>query len=191
MSTRDAYRFDPETREYLGTEKAYEDYKHEGEYILPENCTFAELPEFGEFEIPVFDGTSQWAVSPDYRKKPYYLDSDYWWAEPQYMSTYGDIPEGCSFDRYEKPQIVLDVIGLQGQYDALVEELQATDYYARRIYEYEQGYDSDPEKEAHYRSELQRLAQERKKLAPWEAQIEALKADIAAEYGEEALNHLE
>ena len=136
MSTRDAYRFDPETREYLGTEKAYEDYKHEGEYILPENCTFAELPEFGEFEIPVFDGTSQWSVSPDYRKKPYYLDSDYWWAEPQYMSTYGDIPEGCSFDRYEKPQIVLDVIGLQGQYDALVEELQATDYYARRIYEY-------------------------------------------------------
>ena len=197
MQTRDAYRFDPITREYLGIQQAYPNIRREGEYLLPENCTFYAPPEYGEFEIPVFDGTSEWTIVPDYRKKdgiegkPFYCDADWWWAEAQYMETYGDIPEGCSFDRYEKPQDVLDVIDLQKQYDALVEVLQSTDYYARRIYEYEQGSDSDPEKEAHYRSELQRLAQERKKLAPWETQIEDLKTDIAAEYGEEALNHLE
>jgi len=196
MQTRDAYRFDLDTREYLGIQQAYPNIRREGEYILPYGCTFVAPPTYGEFEIPVFDGTSQWTVVPDYRRKegsegkPYYRDSDYWWAEPQYMETYGDIPEGCSFDKYEKPQDVLDVIELQNMYDTLVEELQSTDYYARRLYEYEQGYDSDPEREARYRSELQRLVKERKKLAPWGAQIDVLKAQIVLEYGEEALNHL-
>lgn len=196
MTTRDAYRFDRLTREYLGVQQAYPNIRHEGEYLLPENCTFFAPPTYGEFEIPVFDGTSEWRIEPDYRKKegsdgkPYYFESDYWWAEPQYMETYGDIPEGCSFDRYEKPQVVLDVIDLQTQYDTLVEELKNTDYYARRIYEYEQGYDYDPEKEAHYKEELKRLAIERKKLAPWEESINAMKEIIVEDYGEEALNHL-
>lgn len=193
----DSYHFDPITREYLGVMQAYANYKRESEYILPANCTFSQPPDYGVFEIPVFDGTSEWHIEPDYRikedsaGKPYYLEVDYWWAEPQYMQTYGDIPEGCSFDRYEKPQIVLDVVALQKQYDTLVEELQNTDYYARRIYEYEQGYDYDPVKEERYKSELQRLAQERKKLAPWEDDINAMKETIVEDYGEEALNHLD
>lgn len=199
METRICYRYDEKTHEFLGADVAFQE-PIGGTYPLPADCTFVEPPKTGEFEIAVFNEES-WEVKPDYRKhldntgtyvggKPFYNPLKYWWAEEEYTKEIGDKPTDKVWEKMAKPEICNQVIAIQNEYDTLKQEFEATDYYARRLYEFENGYVSDPEKEAFYKSELQRLALERPKLNTWETEIDQLKEQIVSEYGEEAINHL-
>jgi hypothetical protein len=60
-----AYRYDEETKEYLGTQEAQIN-PLEGGYLLPANCTFLEVPEYEEKQIPVFENEI-WIVKVDNR----------------------------------------------------------------------------------------------------------------------------
>lgn len=198
MKTRTCYRYDKTTHEFLYTDVAFQEPVGET-YPLPANCTFVEPPKTGEFEIAVFNGET-WEVKPDYRKhlangsyvggKPFYDPENFWWAEEEYNTEIGDKPVNREWEKMDKPEICNQVVKLEEQYETLKKELEDTDYYARRLYEFENGYASDFEKEAFYKSVLQRLAQERPNLNLWEAQANELKVQIVAEYGEEALEHL-
>ena len=199
MTIKTCYRY-AQNGEYTGTAYAQENPKHEGEFLLPANCTWMEPPEKGEFEAVCWDG-EKWVIKPDYRKhldktgtyvdgKPFYNPEKFWWAEEEYNTEIGDKPADREWEKMDKPEICNQVVELEEKYETLKKELEDTDYYARRLYEFENGYASDPEKEAFYKSELQRLAQERPNLNLWEAQANELKAQIVAEYGEEALEHL-
>lgn len=69
---------------------------------------------------------------------------------------------------------------VEEKYKNLIAELEASDYIVRRLYEYENGYDSDPEKEAEYKERLRIFAVQRKNLKVWEREAEELKAIIAS-----------
>lgn len=60
-----AYKFDKNTKEYLGTQEAQIN-PLEGGYLLPANCTFLEVPEYSEGEIPVFENDI-WVIKIDNR----------------------------------------------------------------------------------------------------------------------------
>lgn len=60
-----AYRYDEETKEYLGTQEAQIN-PLEGGYLLPANCTFLEVPEYEEKQVPVFENEI-WIVKVDNR----------------------------------------------------------------------------------------------------------------------------
>lgn len=60
-----AYKYDKDTKEYLGTQEAQIN-PLEGGYLLPANSTFAEVPEYGEKQIPVFE-EGVWTVEVDNR----------------------------------------------------------------------------------------------------------------------------
>lgn len=62
-----AYRFDENTKEYLGTQTAQID-PLEGGYLLPANCTFLKVPKYQEGQIPVFENDI-WVVKVDNRGK--------------------------------------------------------------------------------------------------------------------------
>lgn len=199
MDTKTCYSYSADTLEYTGTSLAFEN-PLDGGFPLPANATFIKPPTCTEFEIPVFNGES-WEIRPDYRKhldetgtyvggKPFYDPKNYWWAEEEYMTTLGDKPADREWDKMDKPEICNQIVELEDKYNALKTELEDTDYYARRLYEFENGYAEDPEKEAFYKSELQRLALERPNLNIWETEANTLKEQVKAQYGEEALNHL-
>lgn len=199
MNTKTCYRFNKKTHEFLGADVAFQEPVGET-YPLPANCTFVEPPKTEEFEVACWNW-EVWEIKPDYRKrldetgtyvggKPFYNPENFWWAEEQYMTEIGDIPQGMSFEKMDKPEICNQIVELEDKYNALKTELEDTDYYARRLYEFENGYAEDPEKEAFYKSELQRLALERPNLNIWETEANTLKEQVKAQYGEEALNHL-
>lgn len=58
-----AYKYDKTTKEYLGTQEAQIN-PLEGGYLLPANCTFLQVPEYAEKEIPVFEN-DVWVVKAD------------------------------------------------------------------------------------------------------------------------------
>lgn len=62
-----AYRFDENTKEYLGTQTAQINPLESG-YLLPANCTFLKVPEYQEGQIPVFENDI-WIVKVDNRGK--------------------------------------------------------------------------------------------------------------------------
>lgn len=196
-----SYDYDPNTGEYL-TEGVAEWEDSINDYnVAPHSTLIAPPTDLEEFEVACFNvETEQWEIKPDYRRKnvgdhyeggkAYYDPEQYWWATEKWMTTIGDKPEGMSWDKMERPAVCQQIVDLEDQYETLKQELEATDYYARRLYEFENGYASDPVKEAFYKSELQRLAMERPKLNEWEAEANELKELVKAQYGEEALNHL-
>ena len=191
MNTKTCYRFDEKTHEYRCTDLAFQE-PIELTYPLPANCTFIEPPVVGDFEIAIFDGKS-WEVKPDYRKhfekgtyvggKPYFNPNKYWWAEEQYMTEIGDIPEGMSFEKMEKPQIVSDVVELINEIRSSKQYLSDTDYIHNIIAE-------EPEKAEKYALVIEERKRVRATIDPTEEQIKTLKEQIVAEYGEEALKHL-
>ena len=62
-----AYKYDKETKEYLGTQEAQIN-PLEGGYLLPANCTFLEVQKYSENEIPVFENDI-WVIKVDNRGK--------------------------------------------------------------------------------------------------------------------------
>ena len=62
-----AYKFDENTKEYLGTQQAQPN-PLEGGYLLPANCTFVAPPEYLENTIPVFEN-NEWVIKADNRGK--------------------------------------------------------------------------------------------------------------------------
>ena len=60
-----AYKYDKSTKEYLGTQEAQIN-PLEGGYLLPANCTFLEVPEYTQGQIPVLENDI-WVVKIDNR----------------------------------------------------------------------------------------------------------------------------
>lgn len=63
-----AYKYDSETKEYLGTQEAQAN-PLEGGYLLPADCTFVQVPEYSEGQIPVYQDNNSWKVETDNREK--------------------------------------------------------------------------------------------------------------------------
>lgn len=60
-----AYKYDKDTKEYLGTQEAQIN-PLEGGYLLPANSTFLKVPEYGEKQAAVFEDGA-WIVKADNR----------------------------------------------------------------------------------------------------------------------------
>ena len=191
MDTKTCYRFKEDTGELLGSEMAFCEPKG-GTFPLPANCTFIEPPIFAEFEIPAFDG-EKWDIKPDYRKhirdgqyvggKPFYDPSQYWWAEGKYMTKIGDIPEGMTFVKMDKPQIVIEVVALMDEIQEKKKYLSETDYIHNVIAE-------EPDKAEKYAPVIEERKSVRASIDPMQERIDQLKAEIVEKYGKDALDHL-
>ena len=67
-------------------------------YLLPGNSTFEAPPEKEDGYVIIFEN-GHWVKKHDYKGKTYYVTADGYYGEPKEMKEYGDLPEGCSFDR--------------------------------------------------------------------------------------------
>lgn len=67
-------------------------------YLLPGNSTFEVPPEKEDGYAIIFEN-GHWVKKPDYKGKTYYVMADGYYGSPKEMKEYGDLPEGCSFDR--------------------------------------------------------------------------------------------
>lgn len=67
-------------------------------YLLPGNSTFEVPPEKEEGYVIIFEN-GHWVKKHDYKGKTYYVTADGYYGSPKEMKEYGDLPEGCSFDR--------------------------------------------------------------------------------------------
>lgn len=191
MEYKNCYSFDKETKEYKGVVPAFKD-PLDGGYNLPANTTFVEVISYGEFEIPVFEN-EEWHIELDYRQhlidgeyvggKPYYDPSKFWWADAQYMTELGDIPEGMEWDKISVPQIVENVVDNQNAVAGYKAYLSNTDYVHNVIAE-------EPDKAEKYAPVIAERIRVRGLIDPLQEQIDADRASIVETYGEEALNHL-
>ena len=94
------YRYDEQTKEYIGTEQALIDpleTELQGKtiYLLPANATF-EKPNLQEGFASVFNGT-QWENIEDNRGKEYWLDTDTFGTLAHTMKELGAFPAGAVF----------------------------------------------------------------------------------------------
>lgn len=192
MDTKKCYSYKEDTKEYLGETLSFKD-PLEGKFNLPANCTFEEPSEVGDFEIPVWE-EDKWTVKPDYRKhlsqegmyeggKPYYDPKEYWWSEPKYMTSIGDIPEGMTWNKIDLPLICQEAVDLEDKIIEGKKYLQDTDYVHLVITE-------EPEKEEKYSEIIEERKRIRATIDPNEVSLEEKKSLIVSQYGEEALNHL-
>ena len=95
-----AYKYDEQTKEYIGTEQALIDpleTELQGKtiYLLPANATF-ENPNLQDGFASVFDGT-QWENIEDNRGKEYWLDTDTFGTPAHTMKDLGAFPAGAVF----------------------------------------------------------------------------------------------
>lgn len=67
-------------------------------YLLPGNSTFEAPPEKEDGYVIIFEN-GHWVKKHDYKGKTYYVTADGYYGSPKEMKEYGDLPEGCSFDR--------------------------------------------------------------------------------------------
>lgn len=67
-------------------------------YLLPGNSTFEVPPEKEDGYVIIFEN-GHWVKKHDYKGKTYYVTADGYYGSPKEMKDYGDLPEGCSFDR--------------------------------------------------------------------------------------------
>ena len=67
-------------------------------YLLPGNSTFEVPPEKEDGYVIIFEN-GHWVKKHDYKGKTYYVTADGYYGSPKEMKEYGDLPEGCSFDR--------------------------------------------------------------------------------------------
>lgn len=79
-----AYRYDENTKEYLGTQEAQVNPKS-GDYLLPANCTFTAPPSYTEGQIPVYNGN--WEIVIDNRGKWQVKLSDITFSIVDYLGT--------------------------------------------------------------------------------------------------------
>ncbi|WP_283149727.1 DUF4376 domain-containing protein [Silvimonas soli] len=86
-----AYRFRPETGEYLGAVQLQENWKEPGTYLPAANSTNIAPPETGEQQAAVFDGTS-WQLVADYRNQACWLAD----GSQQAIAELGPLPDGTS-----------------------------------------------------------------------------------------------
>lgn len=84
-----AYKYDKDTKEYLGTQNAQIDPIDKG-YLLPANATFIKPPASEPMKARVFIDEA-WSFVKDFRKGFYKVDSDLIVTE---ITELGDIPEG-------------------------------------------------------------------------------------------------
>lgn len=83
-----AYKYDKDTKEYLGTQNAQIDPIDKG-YLLPANATFIKPPASEPFKARVFID-EVWSFVKDFRKGFYKVDSNLVVSE---ITELGDIPE--------------------------------------------------------------------------------------------------
>ena len=67
-------------------------------YLLPGNSTFEVPPEKEDGYVIIFEN-GHWVKKHDYKGRTYYVTADGYYGTPKEMKDYGDLPEGCSFDR--------------------------------------------------------------------------------------------
>lgn len=94
------YKYDEQTKEYIGTEQALIDpleSELQGKtiYLLPANATF-EKPNLQEGFASAFNGT-QWENIEDNRGKEYWLDTDTFGTPAKTMKDLGAFPAGAVF----------------------------------------------------------------------------------------------
>ena len=99
-----AYIYDPENN-YLfkeevdcQTDPVASEKSGETVYLLPGNSTFEAPPEKEDGYVIIFEN-GHWVKKHDYKGKTYYVTADGYYGSPKEMKEYGDLPEGCSFDR--------------------------------------------------------------------------------------------
>ena len=99
-----AYVYDPENN-YLfkeevdcQTDPGASEKSGETVYLLPGNSTFEAPPEKEDGYVIIFEN-GHWVKKHDYKGKTYYVTADGYYGSPKEMKDYGDLPEGCSFDR--------------------------------------------------------------------------------------------
>lgn len=99
-----AYMYDPENnylfKEEVDCQTDPIASKKAGEtvYLLPGNSTFEVPPEKEDGYVIIFEN-DHWVKKHDYKGKTYYVTADGYYGSPKEMKDYGDLPEGCSFDR--------------------------------------------------------------------------------------------
>ena len=99
-----AYVYDPENnylfKEEVDCQTDPVASKKSGEtvYLLPGNSTFEVPPEKEDGYVIIFEN-GHWVKKHDYKGKTYYVTADGYYGSPKEMMDYGDLPEGCSFDR--------------------------------------------------------------------------------------------
>lgn len=99
-----AYVYDPENnylfKEEVDCQTDPVASKKSGEtvYLLPGNSTFEAPPEKEDGYVIIFEN-GHWVKKHDYKGKTYYVTADGYYGAPKEMLDYGDLPEGCSFDR--------------------------------------------------------------------------------------------
>lgn len=99
-----AYMYDPENNHLFKEEVVCQTdpvaSKKAGEtvYLLPGNSTFEVPPEKEDGYVIIFEN-DHWVKKHDYKGKTYYVTADGYYGSPKEMKDYGDLPEGCSFDR--------------------------------------------------------------------------------------------
>lgn len=99
-----AYVYDPENN-YLfkeevdcQTDPVASEKSGETVYLLPGNSTFEVPPEKEDGYVIIFEN-GHWVKKHDYKGRTYYVTADGYYGSPKEMRAYGDLPEGCSFDR--------------------------------------------------------------------------------------------
>lgn len=99
-----AYLYDPERKsifkEEVECQKDPVESKRQGKdvWLLPGNATFEAPPEAEEGYAILFEN-GHWVKKHDYKGKTYYVAADGYYGTPKEMKDYGELPEGCSFNR--------------------------------------------------------------------------------------------
>ena len=94
------YKYDEQTKEYIGTEQALinpleSELQGKEIYLLPANATF-EKPNLQDGFASVWNGT-QWENIEDNRGKEYWLDTDTFGTPAKTMKDLGAFPAGAVF----------------------------------------------------------------------------------------------
>lgn len=100
------YKYDEETKEYIGTEPALLDpleTEQQGKdvYLLPANATFIPPTEPLDGYVNVWNG-SVWEQVEDHRKQEYWLPEDKYGAPAHEMKELGPLPEGATLTAPER-----------------------------------------------------------------------------------------
>ncbi len=102
------YSYDPETFEYQGETTAQINPMDTEEFLMPAHTVEDQPPAAEENQIAIYEG--QWKIKPDFRTQTIWQD----YETSKEVDEIGDIPEGWSLDRPEKPlQILKDEAVLQ------------------------------------------------------------------------------
>ena len=105
------YKYDEETKEYIGTEPALLDpleTEQQGKdvYLLPANATFIPPTELPDGYVNVWNG-SAWEQVEDNRKQEYWLPEDKYGAPAREMKELGALPKGA---KLAAPERTLDEV---------------------------------------------------------------------------------